>query len=84
MKIIAVAALTTCMVAAAADGAPVDKYGITPAEHAACDADAVSLCSNAYPDVDKLLVCMKANVAQLSRTCLVAFKAGLRRRRLPM
>ena len=64
--------------------ASADKYAITAEEHAACDSDAISLCSNAEHDVDSLLGCMKLNREQLSPTCKTAFTAGMRKRHLPM
>ena len=58
------------------------KYHITAAEQAACFSDAARLCSDAYPDEDKLLSCMRQNQNVLSEGCAVVFKAGLRRRHL--
>ena len=66
-----------------ASAAP-DKLNITPEEHAACDADATSLCADAYPDEDKLLACMKSKRSQLSATCAPVFVAGMKKRRLPL
>ncbi len=59
-----------------------DKYHITPAERSACQSDAQSLCSGAFPDEDRLLACMRENVARLSPDCLKSFSMGLRRRHL--
>ena len=59
-----------------------DKYHVTEQERAACTDDAARLCSSAFPDEDKLLVCMKTNRDALSANCLVAFDAGVKRRRL--
>ena len=59
-----------------------DKYHITPEEKAACSSDALRLCSNTYPDEDRLFSCMKENRASLSAVCRVAFDAGRKRRRL--
>ena len=59
-----------------------DKYHVTEQERAACGGDALRLCSQAYPDEDALIVCMKANRSMLSNACVVAFDAGLRKRRL--
>lgn len=61
-----------------------DKYAITAEEHAACDADAVSLCSDVRPDEDSMIACMRAKRTQLSSGCSVVFTAGLRRRHLPL
>ena len=62
--------------------AAADKYKVTNAEKAACTADAIRLCMDAYPNEEKLLVCMKENRASLTPTCRVAFDAGMRRRHL--
>jgi len=59
-----------------------DKYRITAEERAACSVDAMELCSDAYPDEDKLLFCMKRNKVSLSESCRSVFDAGLRRRHL--
>lgn len=59
-----------------------DKYHVTEQERAACGSDALRLCSQAYPDEDALIVCMKANRSMLSNACVMAFDAGLRKRRL--
>lgn len=59
-----------------------DKYTITSEERTACQGDATLLCSDAYPDEDRLIVCMRRNRAQLSRVCLRAFDAGMRKRHL--
>ena len=62
--------------------AAVDKFHITDAEKAACQQDAITLCSTAYPNEERLLSCMKQNRPQLTPTCLVTFDAGLKRRHL--
>ncbi|MCX8256216.1 protein of unknown function [Beijerinckiaceae bacterium RH AL1] len=59
-----------------------DPYHITATEKAACTADAVRLCSDAYPDEHKLMSCMVENRASLTKVCLVVFEAGLKRRHL--
>ncbi len=59
-----------------------DRFKITDAEKAACTMDAMRLCSGTYPNEDRLLYCMKENRASLSPTCLAAFDAGVKRRRL--
>ncbi len=58
-----------------------DKYHVTPIERAACEQDAVALCSSST-DEDSLLACMKQNRAQLSTWCSRAFETGLKRRHL--
>lgn len=57
-----------------------DKYHVTDAERAACQIDATKLCSDAFPDEDALLACMKTKLVQLTPLCRTTFEAGLRRR----
>ena len=57
-----------------------NRYNITAVEKAACTADAMRLCSQTYPDEEKLLGCMRSNVSSLSLVCSVTFKAGMKRR----
>ena len=59
-----------------------DKYHVTQAEKAACTSDAMRLCSQTYPDEDRLFVCLKQNRDSLTQACRVAFDAGVKRRRL--
>ena len=59
-----------------------DKYGITPQEQAACQTDATTLCSQALPDEDALIACMRGNVGRLTPTCRKTFVAGLQRRHM--
>ena len=61
-----------------------DKYNVTPEEHAACDDDAARLCSDAYPDEDKLIACMRINRSDLSRACRPVFESGMRKRHMPL
>ena len=60
-----------------------DKYNITPAEHQACDADAVNLCPDSE-DEDAVIACMKTKRASLSAACLSTFTAGLRKRHMSL
>lgn len=59
-----------------------DKYQVTDAERAACQDDAIKLCSDVYPNQDALLACMRTNEARLTSGCRPVFEAGLRRRGL--
>lgn len=63
-------------------GGITNKYRITAEEQSACALDAVQLCSDAYPDEDKLLGCMKLNRVNLSAMCKPIFEEGIRRRHL--
>lgn len=81
---ISILPLALVMAAGPAVATPLDKYRITPEEHAACDSDAVVLCAFTYPDEDRLIGCMKTNLRKLSDTCSAAFVAGLKRRHLSL
>ena len=59
-----------------------DKYKITAEERTACASDAIELCSDAYPNEDKLLACMKVKRVSLSAACRPIFDDGMRRRNL--
>jgi hypothetical protein len=39
----------------------------------ACEQDALKLCQDDVPDVDKIIACMQKKKAQLSHKCLVVF-----------
>lgn len=84
MKYTFASALTVVLGLAQPAYAVRDKYNITPEEHAACDNDAKRLCSDAYPDEDKMLVCMKSKLGQLNSVCKIVFKTGLRKRHMRM
>jgi hypothetical protein len=45
------------------------QQGGTPAENAACRPDVVRLCRAAAPDTGRVLACLQANRARLSRGC---------------
>ena len=59
-----------------------DAFHVTEAEKAACMEDAERFCASAYPDEQRLLLCMKANRASLGPTCQPVFDAGMKRRGL--
>ena len=67
---------------AQASAAETSKFNITDAERAACHDDATALCSDTFPDEDKLLACMKVNRPHLSQGCRVVFNEGMKRRHL--
>ena len=74
--------IVLCLLVAFPSAAQADKFHVTAEEKAACSDDAARFCSNAYPDEDKLLSCMKVNRTALSANCLVAFDTGVKRRHL--
>lgn len=59
-----------------------NKFHITPEEQAACQGDATTLCSDAFPDEDALISCMRTNVSNLTPVCRKSFTAGLQRRHM--
>ena len=61
-----------------------DRYGITPIEHAACDADVENLCVDQVQSEDQVIECMRSKRAQLTPVCRTAFEAGMRKRHLPL
>ncbi|WP_131195562.1 hypothetical protein [Lichenihabitans psoromatis] len=62
--------------------AEISKYNITDAEKAACHDDVMAFCSEAFPDEDRILACMKLNKANLTTSCRTVFNAGMTRRHL--
>ena len=77
MRLIVLASRAAILSAGAAR-AQTDEYHITTAEKAICTDDAVRLCSDAYPDEIKLLVCLRANRTSLTSNCAAVFKEGLK------
>lgn len=77
-------AVSICFVTCGSVLAQVDKYKVTPLEKAACQEDAMSLCSSAYPDEDRLIACMRHNRSQLSTVCRTVFEAGMKRRHMAL
>jgi len=64
--------LTCVLILLPAGGAFAQNY--TQDEQEACQADAVRLCSEFVPDVDKVTTCMKAHVSNLSPECAQHFE----------
>jgi hypothetical protein len=73
--VIAPAALLGVALAASAAGA----QG-TPEQRAACEGDALRLCQEFVPDVERIKACMARHRSQLSPACRVYFDKGRRRR----
>ena len=48
----------------------------TPEQQQACTPDAMRLCGNYIPDVDRITACMIARKSQLSPECRRFFRAG--------
>jgi hypothetical protein len=74
MTIAALLGLTLVAVAspAAAQG--------TPEQRAACEDDAMRLCGNYVPDVQRITACMQARRGQLSPRCRAVFAGGAKKR----
>jgi hypothetical protein len=66
--------LTTVLLFASA-GSP-SAFAYTPEQQQACTPDAMRLCGNYVPDVDRITACMIANKSQLSPECRRFFRAG--------
>jgi hypothetical protein len=52
----------------------------TPEQRAACEGDAMRLCSAHVPDVQKITSCMSRNRRNLSAGCRAVFEGGSKRR----
>ena len=59
--------------------APAAAQG-TPQQRAACQDDAMRLCGQFVPDVDRITACMSRKRKLLSPACRVYFTGGKRRR----
>jgi hypothetical protein len=56
--------------------APTSVLAYTPEQQQACTPDAMRLCGNFVPDVDRITACMIQNKSQLSPECRRFFRAG--------
>lgn len=56
-------------------GEPAGAQQGTPEQKAACQPDALKLCSAYVPDVDRITACMVKNRIRLSPACRVFFQA---------
>jgi hypothetical protein len=54
------------------DASPAAAQG-TPQQRAACEDDAMRLCGQFVPDVDRITACMHARRSQLSPRCRAVF-----------
>ncbi len=54
------------------DASPAAAQG-TPEQRAACEDDAMRLCGQFVPDVDRITACMHARRSQLSPRCRAVF-----------
>jgi hypothetical protein len=55
---------------------PTSIYAYTPEQEQACTPDAMRLCGEFVPDVDRITACMIAKKSQLSAECRRFFRPG--------
>ena len=55
---------------------PTASRAYTPEQQQACSGDAMQLCGEFVPDVDRITACMIRKKSQLSPGCRVYFRAG--------
>jgi hypothetical protein len=60
--------------------APAGAQG-TPEQRQACQPDAMRLCSEFVPDVDRIIACMNKNRIRLSPACRAVFSSPSHRRK---
>ena len=53
----------------------------TPQQRAACEGDAMRLCSEHVPDVNRITSCLSRNRSNLSAACRAVFDGSAKRRR---
>jgi len=53
----------------------------TPEQRAACQGDAMRLCGQFIPDVERITACMVQNRRYVSRACRLTMEAGHKRAR---
>ena len=73
-----VAALLGLALMAWAVPSPAAAQSWTPEQRAACEGDAMRLCGNFVPDVQRITACMRSKRGQLSAACRAHF--GKKRR----
>ena len=76
--IMAFAALVGCALTFAASPAAAQQW--TPEQRAACEPDAMRLCNQYVPDVQRVSACMSARSRYLSPACRAVFRGGVKRR----
>ena len=71
-SIMTIAAVLAFAAMACAGALPAAAQG-TPQQRAACEGDAMRLCGNYVPDVQRITACMHAKRSQLSPRCRAVF-----------
>jgi hypothetical protein len=59
-----------------ASGIPTPAFAYTPEQQQACTPDAMRLCGEYVPDVERITACMIARKSQLSPECRQFFRPG--------
>ena len=77
--VIGLAALLWLALAFASSPAAAQQW--TPEQRAACEPDAMRLCNQYVPDVQRVSACMSHYRRYLSPACRAAFAGGARKRR---
>jgi hypothetical protein len=77
--IIAFAALVACALTFAPSPAAAQQW--SPEQRAACEPDAMRLCQQYVPDVQRVSACMSLNRRYLSPACRAMYQGGAKRRR---
>jgi hypothetical protein len=72
--------LLSVLLAGALASSPAAAQG-TPEQRAACENDAMRLCGQFIPDVDRITACMKRNCARVSPRCAAAMYCKRSKRR---
>jgi hypothetical protein len=75
-SLLGVAALITALT-----GQPAAAQG-TPEQRAACQGDAMRLCNQYVPDVQRITACMAQHRRYLSPGCRAAFYGGAKKKRV--
>ena len=78
-SIIAFSALMACALTFAPSPAAAQQW--TPEQRAACEPDAMRLCQQYVPDVQRVSACMSLNRRYLSPACRAMYQGGAKRRR---
>ena len=77
--IMAFAALVGCALTFAPSPAAAQQW--TPEQRAACEPDAMRLCQQYVPDVQRVSACMSLNRRYLSPACRAMYQGGAKKKR---
>jgi len=68
--------LTIALAAIGTGTVPVLAHAYTPEQQQLCSDDAMRLCGEFVPDVDRITACMRKQISQLSKGCKSVFRAN--------